>query len=253
MVVLLAEALHHLLLHLSTPQPFPILHNQLEKFIELFDTFYRPPAVLLVGTTIGVDVNRELIDCTWAKDSSSLTEELESKPNIILLLTDDQDVDPGSLEKMANLKNLLMKRGTTFRNAFVHTPICCPSRMSILSGRYLHNIHPGRVNNSATGGCDAESWRSDAELFSFSMLAKDAGYVTSYAGKYLSGAGSKTKGMPGCPDCWRVPPGYDKYLTQLTNALYYNYSEVSSDNGGNDASMMWHGDDYYEDYFPGTS
>ena len=61
--------------------------------------------------------------------------------NIFMLLTDDQDVTLGGLDghahnmpyqpgpnPMPQLKALLTEKGTTFSNAFVHTPICCPSR-----------------------------------------------------------------------------------------------------------------------------
>ena len=98
--------------------------------------------------------------------------------------------------------------------------------MSILSGRYLHNIHPGPVNNSKSGGCDGDTWRSDAELESFAMLAKEVGYVTSYSGKYLSSLGAGVKGTPGCPQCWQILPGYDKWLAQLENSIYFDYGEV---------------------------
>jgi arylsulfatase A-like enzyme len=33
---------------------------------------------------------------------------------------------------MPKLKRLLIEKGTTFSNAFVHTPICCPSRSSYM-------------------------------------------------------------------------------------------------------------------------
>jgi arylsulfatase A-like enzyme len=45
----------------------------------------------------------------------------------------------GSFDHMPKVKKLLQEEGMTFRNAFVHTPICCPSRSFILTGRYLHN------------------------------------------------------------------------------------------------------------------
>jgi len=136
------------------------------------------------------------------------------KPNIILLLTDDQDVVLGSLDFMPILKRLLIERGTQFNNAFVHSPICCPSRMSILSGRYLHNLNGGNpVNNSISGGCDGrENWRAGAEMATFATYAKENGYNTSFAGKYLSalndvGYEDALRGTPGCPTCLRVPPG----------------------------------------------
>lgn len=178
-----------------------------------------------------------------------------SKPNIILLITDDQDVVLGGLDQMPILKRLLMERGTTFHNAFVHTPICCPSRMSIMSGRYLQNLNDGNpVNNSYSGGCHGRVWQDDGEQETFAVYAKAAGYSTSYAGKYLSANpdtpdATPLMGTPGCPECLRVMPGYDKWFAQMENALYYNYSVIQSDNGVN-ATQTRHGDSFYNDYFP---
>jgi arylsulfatase A-like enzyme len=182
-----------------------------------------------------------------------------SKPNVILLLTDDQDIVMGSLDYMPILKKLLMEKGTTFNNAFVHSPICCPSRMSILSGRYLQNLNGGNpMNNSISGGCDGrEYWRADAEQSTFATHAQAEGYVTSFAGKYLSALndgvveGDPLKGTPGCPNCLRVPPGWDKWLIQRQNAIYYDYKTIKSDNGGGHATQKRHHSNYAEDYFPG--
>ena len=54
------------------------------------------------------------------------------RPNIVLLITDDQDVLLGGVEHMPILQRQVVARGISFRHAFVHTPICCPSRSSIL-------------------------------------------------------------------------------------------------------------------------
>ena len=61
------------------------------------------------------------------------------RPNIVLILTDDQDAALGGAEPLEQGRKLLADQGAEFVNAYATTPICCPSRASILTGRYLHN------------------------------------------------------------------------------------------------------------------
>ena len=158
------------------------------------------------------------------------------QPNIILLLTDDQDLLLGGTDRMPNLKRHLVNRGTNFTNAFVHTPICCPSRSSILSGRYLHN--GVAINNTKSGNCNGELWRSGAEKSTFAVYAKAAGYTTFYAGKYLNAYDSG------------VPPGYDYWYGLVGNSRYYNYTIIASEDGGKTYRTDHHGDNYENDYLP---
>lgn len=169
------------------------------------------------------------------------------RPNIVLLLTDDQDVLLGGIDRMPNLRRHLIESdgGTTFTNAYVHTPICCPSRSSILSGRYLHN--GVTKNNSVSGNCNGRLWQEDAERKTFAIYAKKAGYSTSYAGKYLNTYGCQDEDDP---ECTRVPPGWDKWFGLVGNSRYYNATIVNSDDGGRTARLVKHGNDYARDYLP---
>src|SRR5215213_3146657 len=60
-----------------------------------------------------------------------------ARPNIILVLTDDQDAS--TLRYMPYVAGEFQASATTFPNATYNFPLCCPSRVSILRGQYTHN------------------------------------------------------------------------------------------------------------------
>ena len=62
-------------------------------------------------------------------------------PNIIVLLTDDQDLVLGSMAAMPYTREILVgiDGAINFTNFRVNTPVCCPSRATLLAGRYNHN------------------------------------------------------------------------------------------------------------------
>ena len=74
------------------------------------------------------------------------------KHNKVLLLTDDQDAR--SLSLVPGIEEAKAAGGTgpgaTFNRAFVTTPVCCPSRVSQLTGAYAHN-HNVPTNFLPTG------------------------------------------------------------------------------------------------------
>lgn len=67
---------------------------------------------------------------------------------------------------------------------FTSSPICCPSRASMLTGQYAHNHRT--FNNSASGGCYSETWQKEIEDHTFPVFFKANGYNTFYGGKYLN-------------------------------------------------------------------
>ena len=81
-----------------------------------------------------------------------------AKPNIAFFLTDDQDQMLGGsfptlngATPMPQTRSLLAEQGATAGNFFVHTPICCPSRSELLTGKYFHNlkVDPTRESKQA--------------------------------------------------------------------------------------------------------
>ncbi|KAL6730821.1 hypothetical protein Aduo_001754 [Ancylostoma duodenale] len=79
----------------------------------------------------------------------------ETRKNVILIITDDQDIELGSMTFMPKVMRLMKEKGTEFKGGFVSTPICCPSRSSILTGMYVHN-HNVHTNNH---NCSGEEWK----------------------------------------------------------------------------------------------
>ena len=59
---------------------------------------------------------------------------------------------------MPNTLDLIAKRGMTFNRYYVPYPLCCPSRVSLLTGRYAHN-HNVKGNVQPNGGYFGFSFR----------------------------------------------------------------------------------------------
>lgn len=68
---------------------------------------------------------------------------LDSTPgkNIVFILTDDQDAVLDSVAYMPRLQKHVIDRGTSFVNHFTTTAICCPSRVSLWTGKQPHNTN----------------------------------------------------------------------------------------------------------------
>ncbi len=111
------------------------------------------------------------------------------RPNILILLTDDQRWDtigvnnPALKIETPNIDRLA-KTGVNFSQAFVTSPICAVSRASILSGRYSRNarIHEFLIPFGE------DIWRT-----SYPALLKGAGYYLGQLGKYGVGANKEQK------------------------------------------------------------
>jgi N-acetylglucosamine-6-sulfatase len=110
------------------------------------------------------------------------TEEVEGeapRPNVIMVLTDDQTRESFNPAVMPRAFDLLAKRGVSFTNAVTSTPQCCPSRAGLLTGQYAHNN--GVVSNQP--GYSLLT-RKRSVLPSWLQAA---GYRTAHVGKFLNG------------------------------------------------------------------
>jgi N-acetylglucosamine-6-sulfatase len=105
------------------------------------------------------------------------------------------------------VRQLIGRHGVTFTNSFDTTPLCCPARVSYLTGQYAHN-HGVLFNSGPHGGYPA--FRSQSTTFPAALHA--TGYYTGHIGKYLN-AYAPTLG---------TPPGWDDFYVTW-GARTYNY------------------------------
>jgi arylsulfatase A-like enzyme len=104
----------------------------------------------------------------------------QEKPNIIIIMTDQQSADAMSNRlgsKYINTPNMdyLANNGVSFTNTYCANPLCVPSRSSIFTGRYPHEM--GIQNND-------EKLVDPNEFPSIGAIFRNAGYETGYVGKW---------------------------------------------------------------------
>ena len=143
-----------------------------------------------------------------------------SKPNLILILTDDQDLS--SLAYMPKTLELLGAQGMTFRNHFVPLSLCCPSRATLLTGLHAHN-HKVYTNFAPDGGFQAFAAKGHEEA-SLATALHAAGYRTALIGKYLNG-------YPDQNEPTHTPPGWDVWISPVKGSPYAAYNYTLNDNG----------------------
>jgi N-acetylglucosamine-6-sulfatase len=109
-------------------------------------------------------------------------EHATARPNVVVILVDDLRWDDIAVagHPFVETPNIdrVAREGTRFLNAFAATPLCSPSRASILTGQYVHTN--GIVDNTAR---DSASHR----LPTFAIPLAAAGYRTAFIGKWHMG------------------------------------------------------------------
>ncbi|KAJ3137228.1 hypothetical protein HK100_000736 [Physocladia obscura] len=149
------------------------------------------------------------------------TSDSPKRPNIIFILTDDQDVHMDSLEYMPFVKKHLIDKGTLFKNHFTTTAICCPSRVSLLKGQFAHNTKFVDVHGEH-GGYD-KFLREGLNNEYLPKWLQSAGYATYYVGKFLNGYA--------IPNYDQTPGGWNVFDTLVHPYVYDNFHPVFARNG----------------------
>jgi N-acetylglucosamine-6-sulfatase len=145
---------------------------------------------------------------TWAsRPPASAAAGDQGRPNIILVVTDDQTLAQLSAATMPNTLELIGAQGTTFTNAIATTPLCCPSRASMLTGQYGHN-NGVLANRPGYGALSRRQSTLPAWL-------RAAGYRTAHVGRWLNGY----RKAPGDG----AAPGWDEWFTIGESQTYFGY------------------------------
>jgi N-acetylglucosamine-6-sulfatase len=139
------------------------------------------------------------------------------RPNVVMVMLDDLNPHDGRLfapEIMPNLSELIISQGIRFTDFHAEVPLCGPSRANLLTGQHAHNSGA----NSNDGAQLDPSTTIATEL-------DEAGYRTSYVGKYLNG-------YRAFPPERRDPPGWDSFDVIDSNQGKYFWYEMRDRQGG---------------------
>ena len=149
---------------------------------------------------------------------SCLTFADDNRPNIVFLLTDDQNLYSMGCYGTPDVKtpNLdqLASDGIVFDHHYDTTAICMASRANIMTGKYEYK----NGTNFSHGDMREEIWAE-----AYPMLLREAGYQTAFAGKFGFNIGDGKEGRGRLPegefDSWGGGPGQTHYQTAKNKSM----------------------------------
>ncbi|KAL0930670.1 Arylsulfatase 3 [Colletotrichum truncatum] len=106
------------------------------------------------------------------------------KPNIVFILTDDQDLHMNSLDYVPLIKKHLIDQGTLYKRHFCTTAVCCPSRVTLWTGKAAHNTNVTDIF-PPYGGYPKFVAEGHNENY-LPLFLQNAGYNTYYTGKLFN-------------------------------------------------------------------
>lgn len=152
---------------------------------------------------------------TLALSLSFLSTFASPRKNAIFLLLDDMDSRLGALDVMPTYAQRFREEGATLTGVNVAAPKCCPSRTSLLTGRFPHNL-----GDESLGWCGdfISAARYDAM---FMANLSQAGYRVGLFGKLVNDMGIMCRGTkPHVPRGFNLTDG-DAFVAMCNEVVYY--------------------------------
>lgn len=154
------------------------------------------------------------------------------KPNVIIILTDDQGYGDLGCMGSADLKtpNLdsIAAHGVQFTSMYSASPVCSPSRAALLTGRY-----PGNAGVRAILAGHRKASGLTPKVPTIAAALKKEGYTTGVCGKWHLGLKH---------ECRPNSNGFDEFSGFLAGCLDY-YSHIfyygMADGGSNPTHDLW--------------
>ena len=113
---------------------------------------------------------------------------MPDRPNILLIISDEHSAAATGFADHPNVQTPALDRlaaeGFAFRNAYCNSPMCVPSRMSFLSGRYSSEVEIWDNGSSL-----------NSEIPTFATYLEASGYETSLCGRMHMVGGDRTHGF----------------------------------------------------------
>ncbi len=154
------------------------------------------------------------------------------KPNVIVVLTDDQGYGDLSCMGATDFKtphlDALAENGVRFTSMYSASPVCSPSRASLLTGRY-----PGNAGVRAILAGHRRASGLTPDVPTIATALKKLGYTTGLSGKWHLGLRD---------ECRPNANGFDEFNGFLAGCLDY-YSHIfyygMADGGNNPTHDLW--------------
>ncbi|HUS06288.1 MAG TPA: sulfatase-like hydrolase/transferase, partial [Bryobacteraceae bacterium] len=130
---------------------------------------------------------RSFLAATTAAAAAGMAQP-QKRPNILFLLPDQLRAQSlgfmGNSEVRTPHLDKLADGSLVFTNTFANTPVCCPARANILTGKYAHR-----------NGMVANDLRLRESEITLSQLLAQSGYRTGFIGKWHLDGGKRLPGF----------------------------------------------------------